>query len=182
MSFTLYIICTSIVYIGITTSAPIRRLRKHMCDALAHVDNVSLHLYMAKSQLCDCGIAPLEYIEDAWWAAVRERFWWYVFRHWAVNDVAPGIPDQENPGKSRGWLNIKVLRLLKDIREAQNNEDRVPVKCLQQELSELGKHLSIPIHVASNVVVLNMTPEQKTVLTRTMRKIVKSTGTKAREK
>ena len=101
---------------------------------------------------------------------------------WAVNDVAPGIPDHENPGKSRGWLNIKVLRLLKDIREAQDNQDQVRVKCVQQELSELGKDLSIPIHVAGNVVVPNMTPDQKTVLSRTMRKIVKSTDTKAWEK
>ena len=92
----------SVVYVGITHQAPVRRLRKHMTDALASTDGSSLHEFMTRSNLEDRGIAPLEYVNDSWWAAVRERHWWYVFRRWALNDVAPGIPDRENPLKTVG--------------------------------------------------------------------------------
>ena len=57
--YAMYHLYYNLVYIGITSAAPIRRLRKHMCDALAHTDNATLHLLMAKIDLYDWGIAPL---------------------------------------------------------------------------------------------------------------------------
>ena len=137
---------------------------------------------VTRSDLADWGIAPLEYVQDSWWAAVRERWWWYVFRRWTLNDVAPGIPDKENPGANRGWLNLKVLRLLHEIREAQDMGDHARSKCLHTELEVLGKDLNIPIHVAGNIIVPNMTLDQKTAIHRAARAIVKSTDTKAWEK
>ena len=81
-----------------------------------------------------------------------------------------------------GWLNLKVLRLLHDIREAQDNSDHARCKCHHSELEQLGCELSIPIHIAGNIVVSNLTPYQKTAIYRVARKTVKSTNTKAWEK
>ena len=81
---------------------------------MAHTDIAILRPLISKTRFCDWAIVPLEYVQDVWWAAVWERYWWYMFRRWVITYVAPGIPDDENP-KNRGWLNIKVLRLLKDF-------------------------------------------------------------------
>ena len=170
----------SVVCIGIATSAPIKRLRKHMSDSSAHTHAISLHELMAWSSMEDRVIAPLEYVPDSWWAAVREHWWWYVFRRWALNDVAPGILDTEVAEKNWGWLNLKVLRLLHAIKEAQDNGDHARCKCLHTELEHLGPELSI--HLAGDIVVPNLTPDQKTTIYGVARKIVKSTNTKAWEK
>ena len=60
------------------------------------------------------------------------------FRRWALNDVAPSILDREEAGKNRGWLNLKFLRLLHDIREAWGNGDHTRRKCLHTGLELLG--------------------------------------------
>ena len=180
--YIVYHLYLSVVYVGVTTSAPIKRLRKHMTDSLAQADAATLHEVMAKGRLEDWGIAPVEYVTDSWWASVRERDWWYAFRRWALNDVAPGIVDKGHQGQNRGWLNLKVLRLLKEIREAQDSGDHARSKFLHTELTQLGRDLSIPIHVAGNVVVPNLTPDQKTAIFRVARKVIKTTNTKAWEK
>ena len=174
--YAMYHLYYSVMYIGITMSAPIRRLQKHMTDSLAHTDAASLHKFMARSNMEDWGIAPLEYVSDSWWAAVGERWWWYVFRQWALNDVVPRILDREVADKNRGWLNLKVLRLLLDIREAQDNGDHARCKCLHTELEQLGRELSIPIHIAGTIVVPYLTPNQKAAIYRVAKKIVKSTN------
>ena len=150
-----------------------------MSNSLARTDAASLHEFMARSDMADWGIAPVEYVQDRWWAAVRERCWWYVFRWWALNDVAPGIPDRENPEANRGWLNLKVLCSLQEIREAQDMGDHARAKCLHTELEILSKDPNIPFHIAGNIVVPNLTPGQKAIVHKPARIIVKSTHAKA---
>ena len=53
-----------VAYVGITTVAFIRRLRKHMTDALSTNDCASLHMKMATTELAHWGIIPLQFIQD----------------------------------------------------------------------------------------------------------------------
>ena len=83
----------SILYIGQTHLAPVQRLRKHLTDAAAGVDNSTLLRLMATTDPdpADWGIGVLQYVGDTWCTAVRERAWWWQLRRWAVNDIPPGI-------------------------------------------------------------------------------------------
>ena len=80
-----------ILYIRQPHLAPVQRLRKHMTDAAAGTDTASLHSWMQIANQAGWGIAVLEYTSDVWWTVVQERDWWYRLRHWACNDVPPGI-------------------------------------------------------------------------------------------
>ena len=170
------------VYIGITTSAPVQRLRKHMTDNLAHVDHSNLHLLMCKTCHAHWSIGVLEYISDDWWAAVRERHWWFIFKHWAVNNVPPGIPLRDGPPQNNGWLNQRILELLRALRVAQEGYDHARVKFLQQELQEAAQELSIPLHLMRCIVVPNMSPSQCTAIHKCIRMCLFSTSLKAWEK
>ena len=69
-----------IAYVGITTAAPIRRLRKHITDAMSTSDCATLHIKLSTTELAHWGIIPLQYITEDFFASVQER-WWYVFRN-----------------------------------------------------------------------------------------------------
>ena len=160
---------------------PVRRLRKHVTHSLAHTDAASLHEFMARSDMAYWGIAPSEYVQDSRWAAVRERWWRYVFRRWALNDVVPGIPDRENRGANRGSLNLKVLRLLQEIGK-HRTWGTMPERSACTPSWKFWVRISTPIHIAGNIVVPNLTPDQKAAVQKRARIIVKSTDTKAWEK
>ena len=80
-----------LVYIGVTTSALVTRLRKLMTDASSHRDCASLHKLILQTDPAHWGIIPLLYVSDQWLASVRERHWLHTFRKWACNGVAHGI-------------------------------------------------------------------------------------------
>ena len=99
-----------VLCVGQTHLAPAQLLRKHLTDAAAGCDNSTLHKLMATTEQAHWGICVLEYETDGWWTAIRECQWRWQLRRWAVNDVAPGIPDpgSSEPKNARGWLNRKV--------------------------------------------------------------------------
>ena len=63
--YAMYHLYYSVVYIGITTSPPIKRFRKHLTDSLAHTHAASLHEFMARSNIEDWAIAPPEYVSTS---------------------------------------------------------------------------------------------------------------------
>ena len=80
-----------LVYVGVTSKALTVRLRKHQTDASSFQDCSTLHRLMLQTDSAHWGIIPLQFMNDEWYASVRERHWWFVFKKWACNDVAPGI-------------------------------------------------------------------------------------------
>ena len=74
------------------------------------------------------------------------------------------FPLHEHPGQNRGWLNMKLLKELKQILEAQHNGDQARSRFLYTELAHLGRELSIPIHVEGSIVVPSPPFQQKAAI------------------
>ena len=136
----------SVLYVGQTHLALVQRLRKHLIDAAAGTDNSTLHRLMATTDSADWGIGVLQYVGDTWSTAVRERAWWWQLRRWAINDIPPGIPDPAAgiTSYARGWMNQKVLRVLRELRSAQDSHDYARAKFLQAELQDMARDLQVP--------------------------------------
>ena len=171
----------SVLYIGQTHVAPVQRLRKHLTDAAAGVDNSTLHRLMATTDSADWGIGVLQYVGDTWWTAVRESAWWWQLRRWAVNDIPPGIPDPAVgvTSSARGWMNQKVLRVLRELRSAHDIHNYARAKFLQAELQKMGRELQVPLNLASAVVVPDVTVPQKTAICRVPRPVLRTTEIRA---
>ena len=84
-----------------------------------------------------CVYAILQYVDTLRWAGIRERAWWYELRLWVLNDVAPGIPQDGKP-RVNHWLNQKVLRLLKEIKQAEYDRDFARAAGMRGELTTLS--------------------------------------------
>ena len=112
-----------LVYVGVTTSALVQRVRKHMTDATSFQDCSTLHRLILQADMGGRGILPLQYVSDQWLASVREIHCWFIFKKWACNDVPPGISADGEPAKSRGWLNQRVLAILHGMKEAKSIRD-----------------------------------------------------------
>ena len=153
-----------------------------MTDATSHQDCATLHRLMLQVDMGGWGILPLQYVLDPWYASVRERHWWFVFKKWACNDVPPGICSPDSPQRSRGWLNQRVLAILQGIRDAKRIRDFAKLKWLQHDLRDLASKLSVPLYVVGTVVVPNLTPNQKAAIHRVCRKLVGSVVGAAWEK
>ena len=149
-----------IAYIGITTTAPIRRLRKHMTNAMWTSDCATLPAKMSTTDLAHWGIIPLQYVVDDFLASVPERHWWYVFRKYVVNDIPPGINRSGDSKKDTGFLNKRVITVIQGIREARALGDYPRVKYLQADLRDLASQLSLPLQTVGSVSVGNISPEK----------------------
>ena len=171
----------SVLYVGQTHLARVQRLRKHLTDAAAGADNSTLHRLMATADSADWGIGVLQYVGDTWWAAVRERAWWWQLRRWAVNDIPPGIPDPAAgiTSSARGWMNQKVLRVLRELRSARDSHDYARAKFLQAELQAMAQELQVPLNLTSAVVVPDVTIPQKTAICSVLRRVLRTTDMKA---
>ena len=123
----------------------------------------------------------LQYVGDTWWTAVRERAWWWQLRRWVVNDIPPGIPDPAAgvTSSARGWMNQKVLRVLRELRSAQDIHDYARAKFLQAELQNTAQELQVPLNLTSAVVVPDVTIPQKTAICRVLRRVRRTTDMKA---
>jgi hypothetical protein len=179
--YVIYHLYLHVAYIGITTMALVGRLRKHMTDTLSNQDCSSLHSKMCVTDLSHWGILPLQLVDDDWLASIRERHWWFTYRKYAINDIAPGIC-ADGTGRNTGWLNQKVLALLQGIRDARAIDDFGRVKFLQGQLRELAGELSIPLHTLGQIVVPNCTDDQKTLLHSVIRRMISSSPLTAWEK
>ena len=118
--YAIYHLNLGIMYTGLTHMAPMQRLRKHMTDALAGTDGASLHRIILTVEMAGWGIAVLEHVDTMWWAGIREHAPWFELRKWVVNDVAPRFPQEGKP-RANHWHHQKVLRLLKEIKQAEYN-------------------------------------------------------------
>ena len=142
------------------------------------MDGSSLHVYMQRVDPEGWGIVILEYVQERWWAGVRERHWWFTLKQWAVIDVPPGIP-REGAERQNHWLN---QRLLKEMKQAQHDANHARAKAMRAELSDLAAELHIPLVHGATMLVPNVTPTQKTAILRVMRYILRSTTHWAWEK
>ena len=106
-----------IAYVGITMVLFIKRLRKHMTDALSTNDCATLHHKMATTGLAHWAILPLQFVTDDFLASIRERHWWCVFRKYTINDVPPRINRSRDSKKERGCLNKRVIAVLQGIKD-----------------------------------------------------------------
>ena len=152
-----------------------------MTAALAGVDGASLHRHMLTADMASWGIAVLEYVDTLWWARIRERAWWHELRRWVVNDVSPGIPQDGKP-QTNHWLNQKVLRQLKEIKQAEYHRDFAPAAGMRSELTTLSQSLDIPLAYGASVVVPNVTHGQKSLIYRQLVRTLQTTHLKAWEK
>ena len=176
--YAIYHLHLGILHVGLTHIAPVQRLRKHMIDALAGVDGASLHRHMLTVDMAGSVIAVLEYVDTLWWAGIRERAGWYDLCRCVVNDVAPGIPQDGKPRTDRP-LNQKVLRLLKEIKEAEYYRDFARAAHMRTELTTLSQPLDIPMSYGASVVVPNVTPGQKSLIYRQLVRTLQTTHLKA---
>ena len=171
----------SVLYVGQTHLAPVQRLRKHLTDAAAGTDNSTLHRLMATTNSADWGIGVLQYVGDTWWTAVRERAWWWQLRRWVVNDIPPGIPDPTAgiTSSARGWMNRKLLRVLRELRSAQDSHDYARAKFLQAKLQDMAQELQVPLNLTSAVIVPDVTIPQKTAICGVLRRVLRTTDMQA---
>ena len=179
--YAIYHLNLGILYVGLTHIVPIQRLRKHMTDALAGTDGASLHRIMFPVEMAGCGIAVLEYVGTMWWAGIRERAWWFELRKWVVNEVAPGIPQEGKPSANH-WHHQKVLQLLKEIKQAEYDQDYVRGTGMLGELSTPAQSRDIPLAYGASVVVPNVTKGQKSFIYRQLFRILHTTELKVWEK
>ena len=111
----------------------------------------------------------------------RERAWWYELRRWVVNDVAQGIPWDGKPCGNY-WLNPKVLRLLKEIKQAEYDRDLARAAGMRSELTTRAQSLDIPLAYGASVVVPNVTPRQISLIYKQFVCMLQTTDLNAWEK
>ena len=130
-----------------------------VCVCVCGSDNSTLHRLMATTDSAHWGIGVLQYVKDTWWTAVRERARWWQLRRWAVNDIPPGVPDPTAgvTSSARGWMNQKLLRVLRELRSAQDSHNYARAKFLQAELQDMAKDLQVPLNLTSAVIVPDVT-------------------------
>ena len=124
---------------------------------------------MCTTDLSHRGILPLQFVDDDWLASIRERHWWYTYRRYALNDVAPGILSDGNT-RANGIRDVRAI------------DDLGRVKFLQDQLRELASVMFIPLHVLGHVVVPNCTHTQKTHIHSVIRRMISKSPMTAWEK
>ena len=85
-------------------------------------------------------------MQDEWYASVRERHWWFTFKKWACNDVAPGICTGGKGSGPRGWLDQWVLLVLHRMKGAHQICNFARPKFLQMDLQNLASQMSVPLY------------------------------------
>ena len=111
-----------------------------MTDVAAAVHGASLHMLMLNMDSLGWGVAVFEYVHGAWWAAVRERARWLTFKRRVINNVSPGIPQQDTVRQNH-WLKLRVLRPLKELKYTETDKGYAQVKHMCMELCGLSLEL-----------------------------------------
>ena len=173
---------TGAVYVGQTRQSPIQRLRKHHTDARAAADCATFHRLLLTTRLSDWVTIPVQYCESLFQAGLVERNWWSDLKHWAVNDIPPGISENDTSNTKRAYITSTVLHVLQQLRQAKQERDTPRVKALQVFLRDTAQQLALPFHLCGTIVVSNLTKLQKTVITNIVRKIVHVSPLKAYER
>ena len=137
---------------------------------------------MLQTDLSHWGILPLQYVHDSWYASIKERHWWFTFKKYACNDVAPGISTNGEGSGPRGWLNQRVPSVLHSIKEARQIQDWARLRFLRTDLQQLASQMSVPLYAVGSIVVPNLLPNQKSAIHRVSKKMVASITGPAWEK
>ena len=173
---------TGAAYIGQTTQAPIQRLRKHYCNARAGTDNATFHAQLLLTDISNWITVPVHYCDTLFQAGLAKRQWWADLHKWALNDIPPGIGENETPNKQRAYINSKMLHTLHELCQARELRDTQRVKALQAVLRDTAQQLGLPFHVAGTVVVPNLSTTQKTIITNILRNTLRDNTLKAYER
>ena len=161
------------MYIGQTSQAPIQRLRKHYCGARAGIDIATLHAQLLLTDISNWITIPVGYCDTLFQAGLAERQWWPDLHRWALNNIPPGISENDTPNKQRAYINSKMLHTLHELRPARHLGDAQRVKALQAVLRDTAQQVGLPFHVAGTVFVPNLSTTQKTVITNILRKTLR---------
>ena len=170
---------TGAVYVGQTGQSPVQRLRKHHTDARAAVDCATFHKLLLTTNMSDWVTIPVQYCESLFQAGMAERNWWSDLRHWAVNDIPPGISENNTSNTKRAYISSTVLHVLHELRQAKQERDTPRVQALQVFLRDTAHRLALPFHLCGTIVVPNLTKLQKIVITNIVRKILHTSPLKA---
>ena len=120
--------------------------------------------------------------ESLFQAGLAERNWWSDLKHWAVNDIPPGISENDTSNTKRAYITSTVLHVLQELRQAKQERDTPRVKALQVFLRDTAQQLALPFHLCGTIVVPNLTKLQKTVITNIVPKILHASPLKAYER
>ena len=114
---------TSAVYIGQTSQAPIRRLRKHYCDKRAGTNSATFHAQLLLTDISNWITIPVQYCGTLLQTGAAERHWWADLHRRALNDIPPGISENDTPNKQRAYINSKMLHTLHELCQARDLRD-----------------------------------------------------------
>ena len=101
---------------------------------------------------------------------------------WALNDIPPGISENDTPNKQRAYINSKMLYTLHELCQARDLRYAQRVKALQAVVRETAQQVGLPFHVAGTVVIPNLSTTQKTVITNILRNTLRDSTLKAYER
>ena len=146
-------------YIGRTTHALIKRLRKHISTTLAHTEDSRFHEMLRSTDLADWMIVPVELVWSEWEAAVAERYWWDKFRRWCLNDMPPRIPTSS--AKPSKLMPRRALQIIRSLSAARLANDFPRVAALKKEIALIGAELQLPLLISAIIRVPYMTGQYK---------------------
>ena len=176
---------TGMLYVGQTSKSPVQRLRKHHTDARAGTDCATFHTLLLTTDIGDWVTIPVQYCASLFQTGLAERAWWSDLRHWAVNDIPPGISENDTSNSKRAYITgtvLHVLQELQELREARQHRDTQRVKALQAFLRDTASQLSLPFHVSGVIVIPNLSRCQKTVIFSILRRALSESQLKAYER
>ena len=147
---------TCAVYVGQTGQSPVQRLRKHHTDARSAADCATFHKLLLTTNMADWVAIPVQYCSTLIQTGRAERTWWSD-RHWAVNDIPPGISQNDTSNSKRAYITGTILHVLQELIQPKQERDTQRVKALQTVLRDTASQLALPFHVCGTIVVPNLT-------------------------
>ena len=162
---------TGSLYIRQTSQAPIQRLHT---DTRANTDNATFHHMLLTTNIADWVTIPMQYCPTLFQTGPAERTRWSDLKQWAVNDIPPGISDNDTRDSKWAYMHNTILHMLHELRHAQQQRDGQLVKALQALLREHTQKVSPRFHVSGTIVVPNLRTIQKATPTNIVRKILRT--------
>ena len=115
-------------------------------------------------------------------ACYRERAWWHTVQKWALNDVAPALPNAAS-SKPPGTQHTKQLQTtLRQAHVACVNKDYARAAMLQKYIQRIASQLNVPLCRLVNVTIPYITPGQRSSVATIINKMVRQTKYSAWER
>ena len=146
----------------------------------------TFHSLLLTTHISNWVTIPVQYYATLFQAGLAERTWWYDLRHWAVNNIPPGISEIDTSNAKRAYITSTVLHVHQELRQAgqlrDDQRDSQRVKSLHTFLRGTASQLPLPIHLSGAIVVPNLTVRQKRVITNILRTVLRGSLLKAYER